>query len=286
MKTIYLPLRSLGDFIITASVVKDHFEAKIPVILPVYLNDIYNAISGNLYFDVEGYLNFNNQPAFVELYKVKDLNNFRRLLEDIGTVFLGVDRQNRYLLDYSSKRLLFTGAKMQWPALKQNLYYAKYLLYQRNGLLAESPFRNRLANTTENIAIRKILIIPESRIALKNIDPAVIRQLCLNLEAFTIETAFFNRDGIPQAELKTYSNFKELINLITEFDLVISAESLPYHLAYFLNIRHYVIYNESRHFNTTFMTPYMEARQSYTVFTGQNHQVVANTVLKWLKNNG
>jgi len=45
MRTIYLPLRILGDFIITAAIVKNNFFVKVPVILPSYLTEIYQAYS-------------------------------------------------------------------------------------------------------------------------------------------------------------------------------------------------------------------------------------------------
>ena len=86
MSLIYLPIRAFGDFIITASVLKDNFINKVPVILPDYLKELYFAIGSDRYFNVVNTIGFKNQPAFFELYKVKDFKNLKRLLNDIWII--------------------------------------------------------------------------------------------------------------------------------------------------------------------------------------------------------
>ena len=61
-----------------------------------------------------------------------------------------------------------------------------------------------------------------------------------------IDVASFSM-SIPADARKSYQNFQQLIALINDYDLIIGAESLPYHLANYLEKPHFVIYNQSRH---------------------------------------
>ena len=136
MRTAYLPIRSFGDFIITASVIKANYWTRVPVILPPYLVDIFDAISGDDLFEIIDTIDYDDQPAFFELYTVRDLPNLKRLLHDMRTIRKFVKKDEQYILDYSSKRLFFSGGKFAWPQRGKNIYRAKKELLANKGLIA------------------------------------------------------------------------------------------------------------------------------------------------------
>jgi hypothetical protein len=275
--TIYLPIRSFGDFIISAAVVKDKIlEKKIPVILPDYLGDIYHAIDGNKYFEIIDHISYSNQPTFFELYKVKDFKNFLRLIRDVKTIKSSLNRKITYLMDYSSKRLSFTGVSFVWPSTTENIYLAKSKLFtqcfqlKNSDALLSIPF----VPVTKG---SKILIIPESRVKAKNIQPSLISVIKDYFSDIEIDTAFFS-NTVSGSNNKCYKSFEQLIQLMGDYDLIISAESLPYHLANFIGKAHFVIYTQSRHFKETFMTPFMVDNQGFTIYNGKNEDSVITDI--------
>ncbi|MEO6148919.1 MAG: hypothetical protein ABIP28_02120 [Mucilaginibacter sp.] len=272
METVYLPIRALGDFIITATVVKNYSLEKLPVILPPYLVDIFKAIEGDKYFTVTGSIDFPNQPAFFELYKVKDRQNLSRLLKQLAHVFKSLNKRDIYLLDYRSKRLLFTGAKLRWPDAGENNYLGKYELFSKHFAFKAHP---EAAVIIKNDTVyAKVLIIPDSRVKTKSINEGLIDDITTNFPG-RIQVARFGAVS-PDDKPSTifYSGFDQLISLLNEFDLVITAESLPYHLANYYNKPHFVIYNDTRHFKETFMTPFMIDNNYFSNFTGNNNSAI------------
>ncbi|RYZ97538.1 MAG: hypothetical protein EOP47_21440 [Sphingobacteriaceae bacterium] len=272
MEAVYLPIRALGDFIITASVIKNYNFEKIPVVLPPYLNDIFKAIEGDKYFTVIDDIKFANQPAFFEMYKVKDRKNISRLVKELAVAFRSLNKRNIYLLDYRSKRLLFTGAKLKWPNIHENNYRGKYELFSKYFL--HNTKQEASSAIKSDSGYSKVLIIPDSRIKVKSINEGLIDKIIAKFPN-RINLALF---GAAPAAVKPgvlfYTNFDQLIALVNEYDLIITAESLPYHLANYYNKPHFVIYNDTRHFKETFMTPFMIDNNYFFNFTGNNAQAV------------
>jgi ADP-heptose:LPS heptosyltransferase len=280
LRLIYLPIRAFGDFIITASVIKDKFTDKIPVILPQYLTDIFNAISAENYFDVIGQIDYSDQAAFNELHKVKDLTNLKRLFKDLRTFYLATtDKRNNYLLDYSSKRVSFAKGKLVWPQVNENIYEGKTKILAQ--YFTPKVSKNELLpfNITSST---KILILPGSRLKSKVLNAGLVSMIIKGFGQNKVDIAEFGKKDGVENNVLFFSNFNKLISLINEYDFIISAESLPFHLANFLNKPHFVIYNESKHFKETFMTPYMMRNNSYGIFKEDNHQSVINKLTEVL----
>lgn len=287
MSAIYLPIRSFGDFIISASVIKNQFTDKIPIILPVYLKEFFDAAKLENYFNVIKTITFYDQPAFYELYKIKNATEIKRLFSDIKKIYdLGADK-NTFLLDYSSKRISFIGAKLIWPEVNKNIYSGKFEMFsnyferKRNAVSRSTVLNSNLND--------RILIIPGSRLKSKAIDNRLVNYLIETLKGNNIEKAEFGNISGQNKKGIYYSNFKQLIDLINNYDLIVSAESLPYHLAYYLNKAHFVIFNESKHFKSTFITPFMEENNSYVTFNGENKVQIADRlkeVLNYLSQTG
>jgi ADP-heptose:LPS heptosyltransferase len=274
MEVTYLPLRAFGDFMITASVVKDNFIRRIPIVLPTYFEAIFEAIGGEKYFDVVDSITYNNQPAYFELYKAKDLKNIKRLLHDIRTLKNSINKNQTYLVDYSSKRLLWINRHLIWPARDKNVYEGRFTLLNSKGLITKDNAQNRI-HPLEPGKSKRILLLPDSRIATKSINPDLVKTIVKKISHVEVVIGCFGQPENTLPGTISYSNFHQLIGLISAYDMVISAESLPYHLANYLSMPHFVIYNQSRHSNSTFMTKFMLDNKYYAVFNGVNtHQVV------------
>jgi ADP-heptose:LPS heptosyltransferase len=281
MRTAYLPIRSFGDFIITASVIKANYWTRVPVILTPYLVDIFEAISGHHLFEIVDTIDYDDQPAFFELYKVKDLKNLKRLATDVDRIWGFVNNQQHYLLDYRSRRLFFTGGHFHWPEPGMNIYEGKFNLLQEYGMVLQPHSQQDFIAPLKPGPGKRILILPDSRIKAKQIDTELISFLRNQLNDHDFQTARFSREQ-PEDDELYYSDFETLIQLIQSYDLLIGAESLPYHLAWFYRKPHFVIYNLSRHFNAHFMTPYMLRYQAYANFDHQNADEVAAALLRLL----
>jgi ADP-heptose:LPS heptosyltransferase len=271
-QTFYLPIRAFGDFLIAATVVKGRFTCKIPILLPNYLFEVFLAIDAGEYFEIVNNIHFKNQPAFFELYKLKNPINLYRLIKDIITIQSAVNDKDKFILDYSSKRLFFTGAHFLWPKNTENIYEGKLKLFSKNFNVNPSLIFQPI-NPVKSNRNSKILIIPDSRIRQKSIDKTLIKTIKEYYHEITIDIAYFSKDILDDYN-KYYSSFKQLIKLINSYDLIISAESLPYHLANYLGKPHFVIYNNSRHAKKFFMTPYMIQNHSYSIFKNNDAKTV------------
>jgi ADP-heptose:LPS heptosyltransferase len=278
MRSIYLPIRSFGDFIITAAVVKSNFSKKVHIIIPDYIKDIFEAINGSEYFEPAGTISYKNQPAFFELYKVKNIANTKRLVNDVLTLRSFVKRADKYILDYSSRRIFFTGAHFVWPSKNENIYDAKAALLRKEGLIG--PRKADIRERISNAEIRKVIIVPDSRIPEKSVDTGLLNSIIDAFKHVEIKIARFSMESSTDNGVISYSSFSQLIELISSADMIISAESLPYHLANYLDTPHFVIYNKSRHFKSTFMTPYMLNKRSYTISTGNNVEDVITDIAR------
>ena len=265
---IYLPIRSLGDFIISASVVKDSFRIKIPLILPEYLKPLFDVTCSERYFDVCEYVSYRDQPAFFELYKVKSLNTLKRLINDIKTIVALGNNNNTYLLDYSSRRINFVRANLVWPDPNENIYTGKKKLFGKYYEKADEPLTGNLPGTLK--PYNRILVLPGSRIQTKRIDTALVYKIIKTFKNFDIQIAEYGSAIDEPGNIIYYNNFDQLINLINKYDLIISAESLPYHLAQYFKKAHFVIYNRSKHFKRTFMTPFIIDNGYYSIYDGKN----------------
>lgn len=281
-QAIYIPIRALGDFIISAAVVKNHFVEKIPVLLPPYLTALFNATHSEDYFNVIGEANFGDQSAFFELYKIRDSKNLTRLINDLRTMHLITNKKNTYLLDYRSRRISFLNAKLRWPVFDQNIYQGKFNMFAEFYEPKQNAINNHIS--FEYTTRSKILVLPGSRLPMKRINTQLLKNIIDSFNHLQIDVAEFgNPLGHENEKVIHYSNFDHLINLINAYDLIISAESLPFHLAYYLNKPHFVIYNESKHFKQTFITPFMLQSKYFETFTGNNHNQIIERLKEILK---
>ena len=128
---------------------------------------------------------------------------------------------------------------------------------------------------------KKVLLFPDTRQAKKNIPSLLINKLENEIasKGYTLEIAYFkqvpeiantiNEKGASAKNNKVvYDNFKTLIQLIIDAELILGADSLPIHLAYILKKPHYILYPNG--YPQLFMTPYAQINNRFGTFDHYN----------------
>jgi hypothetical protein len=256
MHRIFL-LRAYGDFVIflhafTQSPKKEQYS----IVASKHLQPLYDAIKTFYpleYLKIE-FLNFEldkgqlrlfTNKHFLSLQTIKELRAIKRYLKK---------HPNQTGIDYveQDKRMglfnLLTGNSFQYILGKQEVYKS----YDR--------FFENTDSSLKIVAgsLKNILIFPDSRLSKKDIPASVLQNIKASLEqkGKHIQIAKFGT---------TYTNFKELIQLIHEADCIIGADSLPIHLAALLKKPHFILYADglTQHFKTS----YAEKERSFGVFS-------------------
>src|ERR1700742_15024 len=120
MSNIYVPIRAFGDFTITTAVVKNHFEGKLPIILPEYLKELYDVLGASAYFTLVDEIPLERSPAFFELHKVKKPADVIRLIKEVLFINRYLNHRDNYIFDYSNKRLNIFFKRFMYPAKSGN----------------------------------------------------------------------------------------------------------------------------------------------------------------------
>jgi ADP-heptose:LPS heptosyltransferase len=151
--------------------------------------------------------------------------------------------------------------------------YAKFFEnkeLQKEGQVAEN---NKLNS-------KKVLLFPDTRQPKKNIPTSLISKLENELAAkgYTLGIAYFkqvpdiatafNDKSASYSNKVVYANFKTLIQLIIDAELILGADSLPIHLAYLLKKPHYILYPNG--YPQLFMTPYAQINNRFGTFDHYN----------------
>ena len=144
--------------------------------------------------------------------------------------------------------------------------------------IQENKESERLNNYQPNA--KKVLLFPDTRQAKKNIPSSLINKLENEIAAkgYTLEIAYFkqvpdiantfNDKSASNNNKVVYDNFKTLIQLIIDAELILGADSLPIHLAYLLKKPHYIIYPNG--YPQLFMTPYAQINNRFGTFDHYN----------------
>ena len=270
-------LRSFGDFTIAISVLRKssilegyvfyaskHLE-------PLYI-DLKNSLPDidlNIHFiDLEikkKVFGFFTNKHSIELHSFRELMNLRRWVRDEG---LGVEEFRG--LEGGRTQLFFEQRRKQWmiapymgktfPYIhkkSRNIYqsYFQHFGVEQSLLSIHNPARSEL---------KKILVLPESRKPSKSFKPLFIHQLTKSLlgQGFEVTTAFFKKLPFQtEGKVAVHVAFADLIHLINESDLVVTADSLPAHLAQLLGKPHFVYYEAKP--NQEWTTPFCNLNKAF-----------------------
>jgi ADP-heptose:LPS heptosyltransferase len=114
--------------------------------------------------------------------------------------------------------------------------------------------------------LKKILVLPESRKPSKSFKPLFIHQLTKSLlsKGLEVTTGFFKHAPLQtEGKVAVHVEFADLIDLIKNADLVVTADSLPAHLAQLLGKPHFVYYEANP--NQEWTTPFCNLNKAYGV---------------------
>jgi ADP-heptose:LPS heptosyltransferase len=266
-KPIILLLRSFGDFVIAIAVLRRSSLAdSYRLIASIHLEPLYRSMQ-EVSPDLNLHISFVNigikhkilglftYRHFFDPHSVKELLQLNHLLK--------VQRGNQEIYFEQKKRLWlinFFTRKKSYPIHTKGNVYQSYC--DRFNVVAEDMILK-----TDRSDHQKILILPESRLPRKEIPQGkVIDLIHSHIEKKQeVTTAFFQKQpySVPgKAAVHLY--FSELIKLIMEADFIITADSLPAHLAQFLNKPHHICYRNSPSYS--WMTPFVSHFQQYSTF--------------------
>ena len=142
----------------------------------------------------------------------------------------------------------------------------------------EAEFKEAVEFDNNKLNSKKVLLFPDTRQAKKNIPSNLISNLENELAAkgYALEIAYFKEaptntnanNTATKTKQVVYSNFKTLIQLIRDAELILGADSLPIHLAYLLKKPHYILYPNG--YPQLFMTPYAQINNRFGTFDHYN----------------
>lgn len=256
MHRIFL-LRAYGDFVIFLhAITKSSKKERYSIVASKHLQPLYDAIKTfyhleNIQIEFvdfglgKGQLRLFTNKHFLSSLTIKEASNIKNYLQKLP---------NQTGIDYveQDKRIgllnLFTGHSFQYILGKQEVYKS----YDR---FFENTDRSSVIVAT---ALKNIAIFPDSRLSKKDIPASVLQNITavLKQKGNHIQVAKFGT---------TYTNFKELIQLIHEADYIIGADSLPIHLAALFKKPHFILYADglTQHFKTS----YAEKENSFGTFS-------------------
>lgn len=275
MKKAIVFLRSFGDFTIAISVLRnsgshhDHVFYASVHLEPLY-NDLKASLSDfelNIQFIDFGIrkkiFGFFTNKHSIELHSLRELMKLRRWVRGMGSTELIFEQRRKQWMIAP-----FLGRTYPYIHRKSKNIYDSFL--EHFGVASDLLTFQAPPHHT----IHKILVLPESRKKSKSFHPSFIHSLASSLmeKGFDVTTAFFkNIPTVPVGKLSTHDSFADLISLIKEADLVITADSLPAHLSQLLNRPHFVCYETKP--NPEWTTPYSRQTMSYGVLGDVAHVI-------------
>ncbi len=256
MHRIFL-LRAYGDFVIFLhALTKSPKKEQYSIVASKHLQPLYDAIK--TFYPLENiqieFLDFGLDKGQLRLFTNKHFLSSQTMKELRAIRSYLKKHPNQTGIDYveQDKRIdllnILTGHSFQYILGKQEVYKS----YDRFFENTDS------SSIIVNSALKNIVIFPDSRLTKKDIPASVLQNIKASLEqkGKHIQVAKFGT---------TYTNFKELIQLIHEADYIIGADSLPIHLAALLKKPHFILYADglTQHFKTS----YAEKEKSFGVFS-------------------
>lgn len=258
-------LRSFGDFTIAISVLRkssilegyDFYASK--HLEPLYI-DLKNSLPDidlNIHFiDLEikkKVFGFFTNKHSIELHSFRELMNLRRWVRGMsnGDVYFEQRRKQWMIAPYMGKTFPYIHKK------SRNIYqsYFQHFGVEQGLLSIHNPARSEL---------KKILVLPESRKPSKSFKRLFIHQLTKSLlgQGFEVTTGFFKKLPFQtEGKFAVHVAFADLIHLIKEADLVVTADSLPAHLAQLLGKPHFVYYEAKP--NQEWTTPFCNLNKAF-----------------------
>jgi ADP-heptose:LPS heptosyltransferase len=265
-----LALRSYGDYVIMLNSIK-HADIKknIKLIVSNHLQPLHQSLnihySNNFEFIFKdfgikkGLLSFFTNRHFFSFNTIQELFNISKIVHQVEI------RNEIIYLEHMARKILlniFFRRRLEHIYTNGNVYEAFAHFFDIDSA-------NLTFNLPEANAIRKVLIFPDSRKQDKVIDDKTIKQLTLwlieqNIDFKIANFGHFKTKDIELNKQIIYKDFNDLTLYIKECDLVISSDSVPVHIAEFLEKPHVILYNGKVNYN--WLTPFAKKHKMYTTF--------------------
>jgi hypothetical protein len=277
-------LRAYGDFVILLqALLESPQKNKYSLIASKHLQPLYQELA--LVINVSSiqiqFIDFGITNTQLSLFTNKHLlsiNTLNELTQIKNFVKQNPNQEGQDYIEQDKRIGLFnaiTGLNFNSIISTDSVYntYAKFFEIQNTKTEEVKAGDNKLNSN-------KVLLFPDTRQAKKNIPSSLIDKLENEIAAkgYTLEIAYFkqlpdiaitfNHKGVSNSNKVVYANFKTLIQLIMDAELILGADSLPIHLAYLLKKAHYILYPNS--YPQLFITPYAQINNRFGTFDHYN----------------
>jgi len=288
-------LRAYGDFVILLqAILESPQKNKYSLIASKHLQPLYQELA--LVIDLSSiqiqFINFgitNTQLSLFTNKHVLSINTLNELKQIKNFVKQNLNTVGADYIEQDKRIGLFnaiTGLKFN-SIINKDQVYTSYTKFFENSAIKkeinkeEGKAENKESEILNNnkLNFKKVLLFPDTRQAKKNIPSTLIDKLENEIAAkgFTLEIAYFKQvpdiattfnDKSASNNKVVYTNFKTLIQLIIDAELILGADSLPIHLAYLLKKPHYILYPNG--YPQLFMTPYAQINNRFGTFDHYN----------------
>jgi ADP-heptose:LPS heptosyltransferase len=278
-------LRAYGDFVILLQALLESSQKnKYSLIASKHLQPLYQELA--LVINISSiqiqFINFgitNTQLSLFTNKHILSLNTLNELKQIKNFVNQNPNQEGQDYIEQDKRIDLFnaiTGLNFNSIISTEPVYssYVKFFEIQNTKTEEVKAGDNKLNS-------KKVLLFPDTRQAKKNIPSSLINKLENEIasKGYTLEIAYFkqvpdiataiNEKGASAKNNKVvYANFKTLIQLLRDAELILGADSLPIHLAYLLKKPHYILYPNG--YPQLFMTPYAQINNRFGTFDCYN----------------
>jgi len=242
MNPTIVTLKAFGDFVIACNASRrvqavNGMHAP-TVVAGEHVRNLSSAIGveGKIHF--LGDDNWTDVPAIYDLRKqgiASAFKNIRKLRHLINTLPSNMN----LIFDHLGWRERYIGGGRFYQALSLNSGNI-YLSYDQ--LFESIDYKLLKSNSEVSHSFSRAIIIPGARMRYKQIPASVISDLaeelnqrCINTSVIVLEGESIDLPAGIQVK-KIPRNFNELVAVVKDSDLVISADSLPSHLCEFLYV--------------------------------------------------
>jgi len=279
-------LRAYGDFVILLqALIQSPQKNKYTIIASKHLQPLYDELA--LVIDFTSiqiqFVNFGIANTQLSLFTNKhliSLNTVKELKQIKNFVKQNPNTKGTDYIEQDKRIGLFntiTGLDFNSIISKEPVYISYATFFENQDI---KEVEDRQEDREDNNS-KKVLLFPDTRQAKKNIPSSLISKLENEIasKGYTLEIAYFkqvpdiattfNEKGASAKNNKAvYTNFKTLIQLIKDAELILGADSLPIHLAYLLKKPHYILYPNG--YPQLFMTPYAQINNRFGTFDHYN----------------
>lgn len=299
-------LRAYGDFVILLqALLESPQKNKYSLIASKHLQPLYQELA--LVIDLTSiqiqFINFGITNTQLSLFTNKHLlsiNTLNELKQIKNFVKQNPNKEGQDYIEQDKRIGLFnaiTGLDFNSIISTEPVYISYAKFFEKSAInkeiskeeeKVENIQENKIENLKENETLnnnklnsKKVLLFPDTRQTKKNIPSSLINKLENKIasKGYTLEIAYFKQmpditttinDNSASAKNNkvVYANFKTLIQLIQDAELILGADSLPIHLAYLLKKSHYILYPNG--YPQLFMTPYAQINNRFGTFDHYN----------------